>query len=217
MKEYNDNYYGFARAEMLDFLPKNAKKILDIGCGNGNFGKVAKEQLTKTEVYGIEPIEKAEKKAKEILDKTFCGLFNEELVHKHFQNTRFDAIFFNDVLEHIAEPWDTLKLASSILSKDGYIIASIPNILYYYEFIDMLKSKDWKYKDGGIFDITHLRFFTKKSIKRLFEETGFEIVQMNGLHPLKSKKFELLNLLTLKKYDEMRYMQWGVKARIKKR
>ena len=76
-----------------------------------------------------------------------------------------------------------------------------------------LIKKDWQYESSGILDSTHLRFFTKKSIKRLFEEQGFEIIAIKGLLPVKSAAFYLFNILTLGFFQESAFLQWAIKAR----
>jgi hypothetical protein len=56
--------------------------------------------------------------------------------------------------------------------------------------------KDWKYEDSGILDRTHLKFFTQKSILRMFRESGYDVVSIQGIFELKDLKYKLFNCMT---------------------
>ena len=110
MKFYENKpsgYYDNVRKEMLKYLPENSKKILDVGCGNGAFASLLK-QKNQAEVWGIELMEKEAIIAKEIVDKLFIG--NCEKYINDLPDNYFDAIYFNDVLEHLADPYSVLVL-----------------------------------------------------------------------------------------------------------
>jgi 2-polyprenyl-3-methyl-5-hydroxy-6-metoxy-1,4-benzoquinol methylase len=82
-------YYDNIRHEMLKYLPPNAKKIIDVGCGNGAFAAVVKEK-NKAEVWGIELMEEEAKIAQTILDKVFIGPCEQFM--KELPNAYFDVI-----------------------------------------------------------------------------------------------------------------------------
>lgn len=207
METQQGQYFSFERGEMLDLLPSGVKSILDVGCGEGNFGESAKRRFSCT-VWGVEPEAGPSQKASQKLDKVINALFDSTL---KIEET-FDAIVFNDVLEHMSDPWSALQYAKQLLKPDGVIIASIPNILYFHDFSNLLISKDWAYQQAGIFDKTHLRFFTKKSMRAMFEDCGLNIVDQRGIHPTDSKKFLLFNLLTLGYWKEAQFLQFSIKA-----
>lgn len=204
----NENYYKLSRSEMLHFLPPGLNSLLDVGCSEGGFGALVK-QTFKCTVWGVEPAEAPALEARKKLDKVFNAFFDDSLSI----DRQFDAITFNDVLEHIQDPWSTLKKCRPLLSDNGCIVASIPNILYFHDFAGMLLAKDWKYEEAGIFDKTHLRFFTKKSIIRLFEDSGYQVTSIEGIRPTDSKKFTLFNLATFGYWKEARFLQFAVIAK----
>ena len=70
-------------------------------------------------------------------------------------------------------------------------------------------NKDWKYEDYFIIDRTHLRFFTQKSIKRMYEESNFEVVKHSGINKSKSIKAYLFHTLTLFTQIDMQYVQFA--------
>jgi 2-polyprenyl-3-methyl-5-hydroxy-6-metoxy-1,4-benzoquinol methylase len=204
----NKGYYQLDRSEMLELIQTDVKTALDVGCGEGNFGKLLKEKFG-AEVWGFEPVSHAYQIAKENLDHVQNSIFAAESI----PDKKFDLITFNDVLEHMVEPGDVLRQCLEKLTTRGQIVASIPNILYFHDFFTMVFSKDWKYEPAGIFDKTHLRFFTRKSIVRLFEESGYEVVKLHGIRPTDSKKFLLFNIATLGNWEEMKYLQFAVSAK----
>lgn len=73
---------------------------------------------------------------------------------------------------------------------------------------------DWRYEGEGVLDATHLRFFTRRSIGRMFEEAGYEIIRLEGINiQVRGWKFELLRLLTAGRLDDIKYWQFAVVAR----
>jgi hypothetical protein len=73
--------------------------------------------------------------------------------------------------------------------------------------------KDWQYKDDGILDITHFRFFTKKSIERMFTNAGYKIVSIEGINPTGSIKVKLLGWLSFGLFADAKFMQFATVAR----
>lgn len=204
------DYYGQDRKEMQSLIPVGIKSILDVGCSNGQFGANLKKQNPYISVWGIEPFKEAADIAKEVLDNVVNNVFNTEL--PELKNKKFDCITFNDVLEHLVNPEQALQDCHVYLNKDGYVVASIPNILYFPIIFEVLKKEDWKYESVGILDNTHLRFFTEKSIIRLFEENGFKIVKIEGINSNKTKLYRILNLLLLNRLKNWKYRQYAVLA-----
>jgi 2-polyprenyl-3-methyl-5-hydroxy-6-metoxy-1,4-benzoquinol methylase len=207
------NYYSHDRSEVINFIPKTCKTLLDIGCGNGSFGKALKSQRN-IEVWGVEPNREAANIAKNNIDTVICSLFDETT---NLPLNYFDAIIFNDSLEHFSDPYPPLELTKKLLSKNGFIIASIPNFRYIENIKHILLDMDFKYTDAGILDRTHLRFFTLKSIKRLFSDAKFEVISIDGINPhwWKGKQIFLLNLFFKKHISDMKYLQYLVVAKNK--
>lgn len=212
--EKPDNYYVQGRPEMVELVPQKAKKVLDIGCSTGAFGRLLKEKRDDIEVWGVEMHGPTAKEAKKHLDKVFTSSV-EDAIDKLPQKT-FDAIVFNDVLEHLIDPSVVLELIKPLLNKDGVVISSIPNVRYYYNLTHMIFDKDFRYEDDGIRDHTHVRFFTEKSIKRMYNETGYKVVSQDGIHAIPGWKFALAKKLSFGLLDDAAYMQFATVAKIKK-
>lgn len=209
------DYFEYARPEMLPFVPPECRRALDVGCGQGNFGELLKKNRP-VEVWGIEPVAAAVAKAAPKLDHVIEGIFAPEA---DLPRESFDAVIFNDVLEHLMDPAAALRLAAELLKPGGVVIASIPNIRQFLVLYDLVVRKEWRYCERGILDRTHLRFFTKQSMLALFADGEFKVERIEGIHPYMSRTarkwlvFEILNALTFNAMEDMKYQQFAVVAR----
>jgi 2-polyprenyl-3-methyl-5-hydroxy-6-metoxy-1,4-benzoquinol methylase len=199
-------YYTGARGEMIQYIPREARRILDVGCGEGLFSRQLK-RAGATEVWGIELEAAAAEQAALHLDRVLSGDI-AQLLHQ-LPDSYFDCIVFNDVLEHLADPFYVLRAVKAKLQPDGVIVSCIPNVRYILNLRDLLARKQWKYTDGGILDKTHLRFFTKKSLIETFHTLGYDILKMEGLRPIKTWKFTLLNLICCGNLSDTRFIQFA--------
>lgn len=204
MKE-TTNYYSLSRLEIAAFVPNNIVAILDIGCSSGTFLELVKEQ-TGAETWGVEAVQEIAETAKLKVDHILTGKVED--VINSIPDGYFDCITFNDVLEHLLEPTDVLKLIKPKLSEKGIIIASIPNVRYFYNLYELIIKKDWEYKDAGILDSTHFRFFTQKSMKRMFENAGYKVIEQQGINEILSSKFRLFNWLTIGYFSDSKFCQF---------
>ncbi|NDP20459.1 MAG: class I SAM-dependent methyltransferase [Paludibacter sp.] len=204
-------YFHNQRPEMLKYIPENALKILEVGCGEGVFCNTLKRP--DREIWGVEMNPNAAQKAIEVCQFVLEGDFNS--IYDQLPKKEFDCIIFNDVLEHIYAPWDTILLVKSLLSDKGVLVTSIPNFRYIDNLItEILFRKDFRYKpEGGILDDTHIRFFTSKSMLRMFKEQGYEILTHQGIRPCKSWKEKLFIALTFGFLKDARYKQFATVAK----
>jgi len=159
------------------FVPTSAKRVLDVGCNTGAFGGALK-CARSVEVWGIEPNPQAAESARSVLDRVIVAPLSSDA---SIPDGHFDVITFTDVLEHFADPWDALRVCLPKLRPGGCVVASIPNVLFIENLLHMLFERDFRYEDLGIRDRTHLRFFTRRSAVRLFEESGYEVERAEGI------------------------------------
>lgn len=204
-------YYKGARPEVADFVPAAARRILDVGCGAGVFGGVLRDERA-AEVWGIEMNPDMEPHATARLDRILIGDCRELM--PTLDAGSFDVVVFADVLEHLADPAETLRETARLLAPDGCVVASLPNLRYWEALAHVVWEGDFRYREEGIFDRTHLRFFTKKSIPRLFEDAGFGVVSLEGVNANYGRKLKLLNLLTGGRFEDSKYWQFVVVARV---
>lgn len=211
------DYFALGRNEMLPFLPRDCKRLLDVGCGAGAFGELIK-QSHDVEVWGVEAAPSVAATASTRLDRVIVGDFGPQNGLPHGV---FDCIVFNDVLEHMLEPEQALRYAKSLLSHNGCIVASIPNIRYLPVLWHLAARGEWNYADCGVWDRTHVRFFTKSSIVALFENEGYTVRSVSGINSRQGipgasgrlwKTYEFVNLLFFRKFEDMKFQQFAVIA-----
>ena len=213
MKDKQMDFYSYPRAEMLEFIPSSSRRILDVGCGDGSFGAVVKQKV-EAEVWGVEINTVAARLADRKIDKVVVGDIN--ILIDNLPKAYFECVVFNDLLEHIADPFNLLVKTKNIITEDGVIVCSLPNVRYFEVLIDLLIFKQWRYTDRGILDKTHLMFFTKKSIEDSLKNSGFEILKMKGINAVNSLKFDIFNLATFGIFNDTKYFQFACVFKPKK-
>lgn len=207
----SSSYEDSPRLEMLEFVPAGARRMLDIGCHTGEFGRAVKEKCG-AQVWGVEPDPETAAVASTVLDRVFNEFFSDTTA---VDDNYFDVISFNDVLEHIPDPWATLRLAARKLSPDGIVIVSIPNLRHIDNLMHILRERDFRYEPVGIRDHTHLRFFTRKSAPRLFDNTGLTMTEMKGVNEYCFRSpARIIAYWLFKNYlDDTKHIQYAMTAR----
>ena len=136
-----------------------AERVLDIGCGGGEFVSMMKHLGKKVE--GIEP---AQGYAKYISDtfgvNVFCGSVDDFI-----STYRFDLVRMNHVLEHMRDPVSKLKKVRTLLAENGKLFIEVPNFIQYCE----TKSP------GGIFHYGHIYNFDALTLKAVAAKAGFKV------------------------------------------
>lgn len=170
--ERPDNYYSSTRSDLAALVPAEARRILEVGCGAGQLGGLLRQR--GHHVSGIELIPAAADEASRRLDDVVCG--DIETIELPWAEASFDAILCGDVLEHLADPWRTVRRLSALLVSGGLLIASIPNVQNYRVIRGLIRGR-WHYRERGLLDFGHLRFFTWQSIVELFGQADLQIIQ----------------------------------------
>ncbi|MDD5594673.1 MAG: class I SAM-dependent methyltransferase [Candidatus Omnitrophica bacterium] len=169
-------------------LLENNQTILDIGCATGKLLESAKKNKN-CQVFGVEADKAMAQEAKKRCENISC-IDIESQEDLPFKKTFFDVIIFADVLEHLNRPDLVLQRATPYLKKNGYLLISLPNIAFFTVRLGLLFG-NFAYTEHGVLDKSHLRFFTLKSAKRLIEESGFKITQLEGYNQVKMRYFLL--------------------------
>jgi 2-polyprenyl-3-methyl-5-hydroxy-6-metoxy-1,4-benzoquinol methylase len=203
-------YYQHERTEMLAFIPPTVSCTLEIGCGTGGFSLLIKDKMG-AETWGVECQPDAAGLATQKLHRVLTGSLESAL--PDLPISYFDCIIFNDVLEHLVDPYAMLVKVQDLLSKNGVVVASIPNIRHWPEFVDYTLRGNWNYVNAGVLDRTHLRFFTKKSIVATIAQCGYELVTLEGINPHYSRAQKVASLLSMGSLADTLYLQYAVVAR----
>ena len=122
----------------------------------------------------------------------------------------FDIIILADVLEHLIDPWKTISYLSNFLKKDGRFLISLPNIREYKTMYKVFFKGDFKYREDGVLDKTHLRFFCKKNMTELIEDASLAVVSSLPAFKVRTDRNsrKLINQLTLGLFEEFLAIQF---------
>jgi O-antigen biosynthesis protein len=204
-----DGYFENERPEIAELVPHEAGMILDVGCGKGKLGALLKQRSRQRKVFGIEYQPDMARMARKVLDGVQLG--DLQRVAYEFKDGTFDCIICADVLEHLVEPAAVLRKLKPLLHRDGLIICSIPNMRH-YTVLRQLILYGWEYAEYGLFDRTHLRFFSRASMIDLLSEGGFHIHKISP-RIVATKKMRLLNFLLFGRLEEFLALQYLIIAR----
>jgi 2-polyprenyl-3-methyl-5-hydroxy-6-metoxy-1,4-benzoquinol methylase len=182
MKEQRHNYaYDFdplsetAPANVVRMVGKN-KRVLEIGCGPGSITKVLAQQ-GNCQITGLE----LDLEAIKIVTPYCVHVMQTDLNSSDWPNLvndieKFDVIVAADVLEHLYDPWKALQLMAPLINANGYIVISLPHVGH-AAIISCLINGDFEYRDSGLLDRTHIRFFGLKNIEALFAQANLKIIE----------------------------------------
>ena len=171
-----------SQALELELVGPNCR-VLDVGCATGFLGTALAAQGCK--VTGIEVDPQAAAEARAHLDEVVEADLNVTPLADLFPGRDFDAIVFGDVLEHLMDPDVVLRSAVQLLAAGGAVVMSVPNVTHGSLRLALLQGR-WDYRETGLLDRTHLRFFTRESVVRMVAEAGLHITSLRGtvLDPL---------------------------------
>jgi SAM-dependent methyltransferase len=203
------DYYTGRRTDVVSMIPAGTRSVIEVGCAAGETGRVLREQGVEY-LIGIDINPDIALMSRPHYSRLVVG-DAEEIDLTWISPESIDCILYPDVLEHFRDPWRVLKRHLSFVKKGGYVVASIPNVRYYKAVQDLVIRGTWKYDDAGILDRGHLRFFTLKSIRELFQDSGCTILttQQNarGSHVLK-----FLNRLVFNRLQPFLVKQYRILA-----
>jgi len=159
-------------SKIVSLVPP-ATRVLEFGCATGYMTEVLKNRLGCT-VVGIEIDRDAAALAEQHAERVIVGDAETIDYAAELAGEEFDVVLFADVLEHLKEPDDVLRRVRPFVAENGVVIASVPNIAHASVRLALLGG-EFRYREWGLLDDTHLRFFTRASIQDLFEETGYVV------------------------------------------
>jgi SAM-dependent methyltransferase len=162
-------YADVLNPDLLERIPLDARVVLDVGCGTGALGAEYKRRNPACRFLGIEADPDAARIAAKRLDQVVTG--DVEADPMPFEGLRIDCLIYGDVLEHLRDPWTLLRLQARSLSPRGLVLICMPNAEH-WSFAERLLRGSFDYEDQGLFDRTHLRWFTQSTTLRALADAG---------------------------------------------
>jgi 2-polyprenyl-3-methyl-5-hydroxy-6-metoxy-1,4-benzoquinol methylase len=209
----NNSYFDTARREIAPHLPQRAARMLDVGCGTGATTQFVKSLRSVEWAGGIEYLPEIAEQARPVLDRLWIGDAAAAELEAAITPGSLDLALCLDVLEHMADPWTMVKRLSALMAPGGRIIVSVPNIRHYRFIWRLLTKGDFQYRDFGLLDRTHLRFFVRDTAIELAAAGGLKIVSATSVQTLKPyEPRAVLNTLAFGTLTEFLAKQWLVVA-----
>src|SRR6266481_8865846 len=154
-----------------------SKRVLELGPATG---RVTRALIANgCEVVAIEYDHSAVTRLRDFC-RVIEGDIEEMSLERRLDGMKFDVILAGDFLEHLRDPVQILHQLRPFLGPSGYLLASIPNVSHGSVRLGLLQGK-FEYRDRGILDRTHLRFFTLDSIQQMFAGAGYRINEVQRL------------------------------------
>lgn len=172
--------YENPRPDLQRHVPASARRILDLGCASGAVGAAIKARQD-AEVVGIEaePVyaTDARRRLDQVVEVDLEELAGDAGLVERLG--RFDCLLAGDVLEHLRDPWKALASFAALLRPGGTAVISLPNVRYWQVLYEVFIRGHWPRAHEGIFDVTHLRWFTTANGIELARTAGLETVEID--------------------------------------
>jgi hypothetical protein len=151
--------------------------------------------------------------ARDQCDEVITGSVEEALTGT-LAGTAWDFIVLADVLEHLVDPWSVMADIGNLVGDNGRILVSVPNVAHKTVLAQLIKHRDWRFDESGMFDRTHLRWFGRQSLSKLISLSGTTPYSWGGLvqfgvGPLQYEK----DVADLKKWPLVSIYQFHVLSR----
>ncbi|HZQ68828.1 MAG TPA: class I SAM-dependent methyltransferase [Terriglobales bacterium] len=205
----SQEYFSGARLDYVSELSASSDaRVLEIGCAYGETGALALNMGKCGSYCAVELSESAAALAKSKLTEVVVG--NVEQITLPWEERSFDAMILSEVMEHLLDPWAVLQKLRPLMKPGAVVFSSSPNVSH-HSVLRMLMRGDWTLQDSGLMDRTHLRWFTPKSYRELFESTGYVVDSVRALGGL-GPKARLLNWLTFGQLHHLLTYQIDLRA-----
>lgn len=187
--------------------------VLEIGCGLGATLVEIKNIYKNAKIYGIENNPAIRNIARNSFFVQELDVENDNL---GYNENYFDYIILGDILSNILDPWALLEKLRKFIKIDGYILASIPNIMNVHTLRNLING-EFLYSNNGLQNMRQMRFFTLAEIQNLFNITNYNIFSILAVSENLSKDDELFidNLCEIADEDlrnQYKYKEYIVKA-----
>lgn len=163
------DYYASDRSDFLDWVGGRFGRVLDVGCGAGSNAPWYRRHGAY-EIVGIELDQASAAKSADVFDRVICAPV--ETAVEVVEGT-FDLIVCADVLEHLVDPWSVVREIRRFAKADTVLAVSLPNIRFLPALARITFGRGFAYDERGIFDSTHLRFFTRRNAEVMLRRGGW--------------------------------------------
>jgi 2-polyprenyl-3-methyl-5-hydroxy-6-metoxy-1,4-benzoquinol methylase len=174
-KEGSGTSHDALLAALTDFP---ASRVLDLGCGSGRFAQRARALghrvvgVDRTEFDGV----------RDRLNLFVRADLNTGIPQQAHVAAGYDVVVAADVLQHLVHPDRLLREIRNVLRPGGQVLVCVPNGVHWYARLRFASGR-FDYDRRGLLDVDHLRFFTRRSLRRMAARAGYDVLgeQVGGL------------------------------------
>jgi len=184
-------------ARIAQSIPSDCR-VLDVGTGDGALGRYLRN--TGCDVDGITYSEEEATLARN--DYAHISILDLEstLPSQSLTGRTYDVVVCADILEHLRNPLEVLRDLRCLLSKDGFVLLSIPNATYMGVIFELMGGRFTRTREG-ILDATHVCFYDRHSLSDLVNLAGFRIQSVSDVRKgLAGSEFLLLDIQAFPKH-----------------
>jgi trans-aconitate methyltransferase len=163
-----------ANHDLLRLVPDGVKRVVEVGCSSGATGAAFLRDHPGCEYIGIEVVPEYAEAARARLSEVRLADIERMDSGDFASLAPADCWIFGDVLEHLYDPWQTLRSLGPSLAPAACVVACIPNAQH-WSVQARLAAGAFEYEAQGLLDRTHIRFFTRRTIMELFGSTGYHV------------------------------------------
>lgn len=208
--DVRETYHDLVRRDIFPLLPERVGAVLDFGGGVGaTSGELrASGQATRAVLFD----QVADNAVPAIDTVEALNLDDENAVAAALARTGpFDTILALDILEHLVDPWATVRLLDKALRPGGSLIVSIPNVNNLTVVVPLILRGRFEYEDAGVLDRTHLRWFTRQSAIELATCSGMKLEATSA--NFSGRRNRYANLASLKLFERFFAVQFKLRVR----
>ncbi|MGR4925901.1 class I SAM-dependent methyltransferase [Bradyrhizobium sp. 187] len=200
------NYHHWTRLEIEPLLPDQCTRILEVGAGAGATLKWLKSLYPTAETTAVEINPAMLEELKVNADLAIIGPVDQIIIRLK----TYDLILLLDVLEHLPDPDETLRNLTKLLNPKGRVIVSVPNISHFSVSIPLLVQRRFDYREAGILDRTHLKFFVENTAIKLLNDANLNVSEalISGMER-RARTFNFFSLGLLQHYLARQYILLG--------
>lgn len=163
----------WSNADLLARIPRDARVVLDVGCGAGGLAAAYRRINPRARLLGVEVDPALAQCAAPHLDLTFP--LDIEAALPAIAPGSLDALVLGDVLQQLRDPWSVLRRLTPLLAPEGLALLCLPN-LEHWSFTHRLLTGGWDYAPDGLLDRAHLRWFTPAMAEAAMADAGLVVL-----------------------------------------
>jgi 2-polyprenyl-3-methyl-5-hydroxy-6-metoxy-1,4-benzoquinol methylase len=189
----SSEYYEHEQTSLLELVTKNGHAALEIGCAAGSI-LLALNKRNFSRITGVEYVPHIADAARHKVPNANILSGSVDDISDFDLGDNYDLLVASHVLEHLTDPWRTLGRLASKLKHGGQFVGALPNVRHWSVTFPLIFNGNFTYRDQGILDRTHYRFFTRSTVIQLLESQGFGDIKIKPV--VAGRKSIIANKLT---------------------